>query len=207
MPNLSLPRVSLPQRRYLIPIILLAIFVFLIFVGEGVYYFLRVARPRSELQREIQRRADINAKVGKERYEKVAQEIETQQEILKEKRPLLTEKCRLVPLIDPMFGISRIDKKTNSIADYYYEAKIISVEEIDYLGCNYIKLTLEIRDEFEISIPSALLAKTDLGEVSALLYQGHIGERVQIKIRYEQNASNPEILKILEWQPLVFVIE
>ena len=202
MPSFSLPKFSLPQRRYLIPIILFLIFVFLIFAVEGYYYF-KIARQKSELQRIMEEKAEV----GREKYGKVVQEIETQQEEISEKRSFLIEECLLVPPVDPMIGIFRIDKINESIADYFYEGKIVGVEEIDYQGCDYIKLTLEIRNEFEIAIPSALLAETDLGETSAMIYQEHIGERVQIKIRYEKDLSDPEILKILEWQPLVFVVE
>lgn len=205
MPSFSLPKLSLPKKRYFLPIILFLIFVFLIFSAEVAYYYFKVIKQKSEIQRELQRIEEKKAEVGRERYEEVTQEIEVQQEELREERPLLTEKCQFVPPVDPMLGINRIDKKTNSIADYYYEAEVLAVEEIDYQGCDYVKLTLKIRDEFEIAIPSALLAKTDLGEVSALLYQGHIGERVLIKIRYLKDLVNPEILKILEWQPLVFI--
>ncbi len=205
MPRFSLPRLSLFEKPYVLPVILFLILVFLIFSAEGIYYYFKVVRQRGEIYREIQRFEEKKGETGKERYDVVKEEIEVQQEELREERPLLTEECRLVPPVDPMLGINRIDKKTSSIADYYYEAEILAVEETDYQGCDYVKLTLKIIDEFEIAIPSALLAKTDLGEVSALLYQGHIGERVLIKIRYEKDQADPEILKMLEWQPLVFI--
>lgn len=202
LPRPVLPKFSIPKSPYVLLILIFLFFIFLIFAIEGYYYF-EMARQKSESRRDIEEKAEM----GEKRYARVVQEIETQQEEISEKRPLLISECFLVPPVDPMFGIFRIDKINKNTADYFYEGKLVGVEEIDYQGCDYIKLTLEVRDEFEIAIPSVLLAETDLGKTSAMIYQEHIGERVQIKIRYEKDLSDPEILKILEWQPLVFVID
>jgi len=150
--------------------------------------------------------ANEKAKIGKKEYKKLEQEFKAQKKELKEK-PVLAENCLQVPPTDPQFGIYRLDKIRENVNDYFYEGKLVRVEEKDYQGCPYIYLVLKVRDEFNLVIPSALLAKTDLGEVSALLYKEHLGQRIQIKIRYEQNQAEPNNLKILEWQPLAFWVD
>lgn len=178
--------------------------VLLVLVSLGFYYFkvLKPIKPPIEVSPEVAEKA----KRGKEKYEEVKKEFGAMEEETKEKRPLLVEKCLYISTPDdPKIGIYRMDESPQGdLVDYYYEGRVVRVEEKDYQGCPYVYLTLKVRDEFTLTIPSNLLAKTDMGEVAPTLYKDHLGERVKIQIRYSKEDSK---LKIVAWWPLVFVVE
>lgn len=200
MPKFSLPKIS--RSSLLFSLFLL---IFLILLGELVYYYWLKRKPVS-VPSELQWIVNEKGERGRKGYERLKQEIKAQAKEHKEK-PVLVESCLQVPATDPEIGIYQLNKVEEDTYDYFYEGELVRVEEKDYQGCPFIYLVLKIREEFEIAIPSALLAKTDLGEASTLLYKDHLGERVKIKVRYEQSPDDPSNLKMLEWQPLVFLID
>lgn len=139
-------------------------------------------------------------------YDQIKKKVKNQQEEWKQEAPS-KEKCLFVPPTDPKNGIYRIDKIKTNVYDYYYEGRVVGVKETIYEDCPFINLVLDKISPFTLNIPADLSANTDIGKISALIYQDHLGERIQMKIQYEQNPANPSSLKIIEWQPLVFFVD
>lgn len=197
---------SLPKIPRLSPLILFLIFILIILAAEGGYYYFKVIRKPAPPPSEAQRRVEEKAERGKEEHERLEQEIEAQKEE-SEERPILLEKCFQVYLEDPKSGIYRFDKVGDNVFDYFYRGKLAKVEEKEEGGCFYTSLLLEEAEGFTLVLPSGLSAKTDSGDVYPAIYKGHLNQRVEIKIRYEQNPTDSKAFKILEWQPLVFLVD
>lgn len=187
-------------------IYLLFVFIVIILLAEGVYYFF-IVKKRSEIPpTESPPIAEEKAEELEQTFGQIKEKVESRQEELNQKSSS-KEKCLFVPPIDPEDGIYRTDKIRTNVYDYYYEGRIVEVKETVYEDCPFINLVLNKIGPFDLNIPSNLLADTDIGKISALIYQDHLGERVQIKIQYEQNPVDPSSLKTIEWQPLVFFID
>lgn len=201
-------KLSLPKSLRHSSLYLLVGLVFLMLLGEvGYYYWLKSKQSLvpQELSEE-QKRVNEKGQEGKKLYEQLKDDIKAQEKIQNRTQSLL-ENCLRVPSTDPKIGIFQLDKKEENIYDYYYEGRVVKVEEKNYQSCPYIYLVLKLQDEFTLAIPASLLAQTDLGKVSANVYKQHLNERIKIKIRYQEEPAGSGEFKILEWQPLVFLIE
>lgn len=200
-----MPRFSLPKFSRSSPIFLLLIFTLLILAAEVGYYYFKVVRKPALPPSEAQRRVEEKAERGKEEHENLKQEIKAQQKGVKE-RPILFEKCLQFYLENPKSGTYRFDRVGDNVFDYFYRGKLTKVEEKEEKGCLYTSLLLEGVNSFTLVLPSDFSAKTDLGDVHPAIYKDHLNQRIEVKIRYEQNPTDSKAFKLLEWQPLVFFI-
>jgi hypothetical protein len=186
--------------------ICLLIFIVIILLAEGVYYYLIVKKPSILPKPESVTEQEKKEKELAQSYDQIKKKVASQQEELEEKPPL-EDKCLFVPPTDPKNGIYRTDKIKTNVYDYYYEGRVVGVKETTYQDCPFINLVLDKTSPFTLNIPLDLPAITDLGKMSALIYQDHLAERVQLRVQYEQDPDDPSSLKMIEWQPLVFFVD
>jgi hypothetical protein len=188
------------MRSRIHPRVFLALLVVVILLGVGLYFyktnsgFLNLSSGKKDTV------SQKNLLIGNKDYAKIKEEIKSDQKNLGERLPL-ADNCLFVSPTDPRAGIVGENKVREGVNDYVIEGKVLKVEESEINGCLYTIITIESTVQADIQIPSRLLALTNLGEVSPLIFKNHIGERVQLRLRYKEERS---AIKILEWQPIVF---
>ncbi len=109
--NLPLPK-KLRSSSVLLPIII-AVLILVVVIEIGLFFTSQNEDVLKERQKDI----------GVQQYNKLAQEVNNQQEELKNKRPPLIEKCLWVSPKDPNTGIYRLDFIKEKVYDYLYEGK------------------------------------------------------------------------------------